>query len=303
MDDKELAFLRTLDRPTIEQLRREIDRLDAAQKLTAPPTEDDEEEQEETERRSRASRRDRRQEKKEKRRRRKHGKDDEEEEEESGEDEEEEKEAEDEDSEDDDEDDEDEDFEESDRKKKKKPGRVILRVLLIVFLTVLVLAIGASVYMVMSYGYVVYGTSMAPSLVEGDLVIAIPKSVPVTGDLVSFNNGDRVLIKRAIGCPGDEISVSEDGRVTLNGVELNESYALFTEGDAGDVEYPLTVPDHCYFVMGDNRANSVDSRYSVLGMVNEKDINGRIFLRAWPMKRFQVFDRNYMQGFLNIFHK
>ena len=90
MDDKELAFLRTLDRPTIEQLRREIDRLDAAQKLTTPPTEDDEEEQEETEHRSRVSRRDRRQEKKEKRRRRKHGKDDEEEEEESGEDEEEE---------------------------------------------------------------------------------------------------------------------------------------------------------------------------------------------------------------------
>ena len=286
MDDKEFRFMHTVDRPTVEQLRREIERLDAAERLTAAP-EEDEEEQEETGRRGKASRRQMLQEKKTDRRRKR--------------DEDEEDEDEDEDEEDEDEDEDEED--EEPRRKKKKPARTVLKVFLILLLTVLVLAIGASVYMVMQYGYVVYGTSMAPSLVEGDLVLAIPKSLPVTGDLVSFNNGDRVLIKRAIGCPGDEISVSEDGRVTLNGIELNESYALFTEGDAGDVSYPLTVPEHFYFVMGDNRANSVDSRYSVLGMVSEQDINGRIFLRLWPMRRLQVFDPNYMNGFLNIFRK
>ncbi len=289
MDDKEFSFMHTVDRPTVEQLRREIERLDAAERLTKAP-EEEVEEQEETGRRGKASRRLRLQEKKRDRRRKR------------DEDEEDEPEDEDED-EDEEEDDEDEEEDEEPGRKKKKPGRTVLKVILILLLTVLVLAIGASVYMVMQYGYVVYGTSMAPSLVEGDLVLAIPKSLPVTGDLVSFNNGDRVLIKRAIGCPGDEISVSEDGRVTLNGVELNESYALFTEGDAGDVSYPLTVPEHCYFVMGDNRANSVDSRYSVLGMVSEQDINGRIFLRLWPIRRLQVFDPNYMKGFTSIFRK
>ena len=289
MDDKEFRFMHTVDRPTVEQLRREIERLDAAERLTAAP-EEDEEEQEETGRRGKASRRQMLQEKKTDRRRKR----DEDEEDEDEDDEE---------DEDEDEDDEDDEEDEEPRRKKKKPARTVLKVFLILLLTVLVLAIGASVYMVMQYGYVVYGTSMAPSLVEGDLVLAIPKSLPVTGDLVSFNNGDRVLIKRAIGCPGDEISVSEDGRVTLNGIELSESYALFTEGDAGDVSYPLTVPEHFYFVMGDNRANSVDSRYSVLGMVSEQDINGRIFLRLWPMRRLQVFDPNYMNGFLNIFRK
>ena len=288
MDDKEFRFMHTVDRPTVEQLRREIERLDAAERLTAAP-EEDEEEQEETGRRGKASRRQMLQEKKTDRRRKRDEDEDEDEDDEEDEDE--------------DEDDEDDEEDEEPRRKKKKPGRTVLKVFLILLLTVLVLAIGASVYMVMQYGYVVYGTSMAPSLVEGDLVLAIPKSLPVTGDLVSFNNGDRVLIKRAIGCPGDEISVSEDGRVTLNGIELNESYALFTEGDAGDVSYPLTVPEHFYFVMGDNRANSVDSRYSVLGMVSEQDINGRIFLRLWPMRRLQVFDPNYMNGFLNIFRK
>ncbi len=287
MDDKEFRFMHTVDRPTVEQLRREIERLDATERLTAAP-EEDAEEQEETGRRGKASRQQMLQEKKTDRRRKR--------------DEDEDDEDEDEDDEEDEDEDEDEEDEEP-RRKKKKPGRTVLKVFLILLLTVLVLAIGASVYMVMQYGYVVYGTSMAPSLVEGDLVLAIPKSLPVTGDLVSFNNGDRVLIKRAIGCPGDEISVSEDGRVTLNGIELNESYALFTEGDAGDVSYPLTVPEHFYFVMGDNRANSVDSRYSVLGMVSEQDINGRIFLRLWPMRRLQVFDPNYMNGFLNIFRK
>lgn len=283
--------MHTVDRPTVEQLRREIERLDAAERLTAAP-EEDEEEQEETGRRGKASRRQMLQEKKTDRRRKR---------DEDGEDEDEDED--DEEDEDEDEDDEDDEEDEEPRRKKKKPARTVLKVFLILLLTVLVLAIGASVYMVMQYGYVVYGTSMAPSLVEGDLVLAIPKSLPVTGDLVSFNNGDRVLIKRAIGCPGDEISVSQDGRVTLNGIELNESYALFTEGDAGDVSYPLTVPEHFYFVMGDNRANSVDSRYSVLGMVSEQDINGRIFLRLWPMRRLQVFDPNYMNGFLNIFRK
>ena len=282
--------MHTVDRPTVEQLRREIERLDAAERLTAAP-EEDEEEQEETGRRGKASRRQMLQEKKTDRRRKRDEDDEDEDNEEDDEDE------------DEDEDDEDDEEDEEPRRKKKKPARTVLKVFLILLLTVLVLAIGASVYMVMQYGYVVYGTSMAPSLVEGDLVLAIPKSLPVTGDLVSFNNGDRVLIKRAIGCPGDEISVSEDGRVTLNGIELNESYALFTEGDAGDVSYPLTVPEHFYFVMGDNRANSVDSRYSVLGMVSEQDINGRIFLRLWPMRRLQVFDPNYMNGFLNIFRK
>jgi signal peptidase I len=291
MDDKEFRFMHTVDRPTVEQLRREIERLDAAERLTAAP-EEDEEEQEETGRRGKASRRQMLQEKKtDRRRKRDEDEDDEDEDEDDEEDE------------DEDEDDEDDEEDEEPRRKKKKPARTVLKVFLILLLTVLVLAIGASVYMVMQYGYVVYGTSMAPSLVEGDLVLAIPKSLPVTGDLVSFNNGDRVLIKRAIGCPGDEISVSEDGRVTLNGIELNESYALFTEGDAGDVSYPLTVPEHFYFVMGDNRANSVDSRYSVLGIVSEQDINGRIFLRLWPMRRLQVFDPNYMNGFLNIFRK
>ena len=283
--------MHTVDRPTVEQLRREIERLDAAERLTAAP-EEDEEEQEETGRRGKASRRQMLQEKKpDRRRKRDEDEDDEDEDEDDEEDE------------DEDEDDEDDEEDEDPRRKKKKPARTVLKVFLILLLTVLVLAIGASVYMVMQYGYVVYGTSMAPSLVEGDLVLAIPKSLPVTGDLVSFNNGDRVLIKRAIGCPGDEISVSQDGRVTLNGIELNESYALFTEGDAGDVSYPLTIPEHFYFVMGDNRANSVDSRYSVLGMVSEQDINGRIFLRLWPMRRLQVFDPNYMNGFLNIFRK
>ncbi len=290
MDDKEFRFMHTVDRPTVEQLRREIERLDAAERLTAAP-EEDEEEQEETGRRGKASRRQMLQEKKTDRRRKRDEDDEDEDDEEDDEDE------------DEDEDDEEDEEDEEPGRKKKKPGRTVLKVFLILLLTVLVLAIGASVYMVMQYGYVVYGTSMAPSLVEGDLVLAIPKSLPVTGDLVSFNNGDRVLIKRAIGCPGDEISVSEDGRVTLNGIELNESYALFTEGDAGDVSYPLTVPEHFYFVMGDNRANSVDSRYSVLGMVSEQDINGRIFLRLWPMRRLQVFDPNYMNGFLNIFRK
>ena len=129
-------------------------------------------------------------------------------------------------------------------------------------------------------------------------------SDPERGDIIFFanpRNEAETYVKRIIGCPGEAVEI-RDGKVYINeaAVPLDEPYLKEKmKGSFG----PYVVPENSFFVMGDNRANSVDSRYSVLGMVSEQDINGRIFLRLWPMRRLQVFDPNYMKGFQNIFRK
>ena len=119
---------------------------------------------------------------------------------------------------------------------------------------------------------IVKQSSMEDTLRENDYMImyrqAYKKHGPERGDIIIFQSDlvneetgkNKLLIKRAIACPGDEISVDEDGHVILNGIELNEPYAMFTEAVPGDIEFPLTVPDNCYFVLGDNRANSVTKK-------------------------------------------
>ena len=145
-------------------------------------------------------------------------------------------------------------------KGKKGGGRGFLRFLLVLILLVAVLA--AAVILLFP-AFVVYGNSMAPALHEGDLVLAAADTSPDIGDLVAFRSGERVLIKRVVGCPGDSIEVQDDGRVLVNGEKLSEPYALLTGDAAGELDYPVTLPDDGYFVLGDNRGSSVDSRLRI----------------------------------------
>ena len=175
------------------------------------------------------------------------------------------------------------------RRKKKKGGRVIGILLLLIF----VLLVAVVTFLFVSSGYAIYGDSMSPSLNEGDLVLAFPHILPKTGDMVAFQIDDRILIKRAVGCPGDTVEVAEDGSVTLNGSPLSEPYATFSESSINDQSYPLTLSDSSYFVLGDNRGSSVDSRNSVLGPIDEADLLGKVALRVWPLPRFQVYEANF----------
>lgn len=127
------------------------------------------------------------------------------------------------------------------------------------------------------------GTSMEPSLNDGDIVLLIKTDRLETGDLCAFYYSNKILIKRVIATPGDYIWIENDGTVFLNGQALDEPY--ITEKALGecDIEFPYQVPENSYFLMGDRRETSIDSRSSVIGAVHKDQILGKILCKIWPL--------------------
>ncbi len=134
------------------------------------------------------------------------------------------------------------------------------------------------------------GTSMEPSLNDGDIVLLIKKNDLQTGNLCAFYYSNKILIKRVIATPGDYIWIESDGTVYLNGEPLDEPYVSQKALGECDVEFPYQVPENSYFVMGDKRETSIDSRSSVIGCIAEDQIVGKIFCKIWPLSEFEFID-------------
>lgn len=132
----------------------------------------------------------------------------------------------------------------------------------------------------------IYGSSMTPTLSEGDIVVCFKTSDIKRGDLVAFYLGNKLLVKRCVALPGQTVDIDGDGNVTLDGELLDEPYV--TEKSLGDcnIELPYQVPDNRYFCMGDHRKTSVDSRNTAVGCVTEEQIVGKIAFRVWPLSGF-----------------
>lgn len=120
--------------------------------------------------------------------------------------------------------------------------------------------------------YRIQGTSMNPTLEQGEYVFCLKTNKIERGDIIAFTGRDSFVIKRVIGLPGDIVDISEDGTVSINGTPLSEDY--ITNKAKGDVEIPLpyTVPKNSYFVLGDNRGDSLDSRHNNVGTLNIDEI-------------------------------
>ena len=133
------------------------------------------------------------------------------------------------------------------------------------------------------------GTSMEPTLVNGDIVLLNKTTKFDRSDLCGFSWNNKLLIKRVIGIPGDWIEIDVDGTVYLNGEKLDEPYAEKLSVGECDIEFPYQVPQEQYFVLGDMRENSIDSRNTLIGCVAKDQIVGKVFFRIWPFKTIRFF--------------
>ena len=133
------------------------------------------------------------------------------------------------------------------------------------------------------------GTSMEPTLKNGDIVLLTKTTAFDRGDICGFAWNNKILIKRVIGIPGDWIEIDTDGTVYRNGEKLDEPYAEQVAFGECDLEFPFRVPQEQYFVLGDMRESSIDSRNTLVGCVEKGQIIGKIFFRIWPFNRIRVF--------------
>ncbi len=153
--------------------------------------------------------------------------------------------------------------------------------------TVSILVVVAAVAVLVSTLFLpviqVSGNSMSPTLSDGDILVLVNSEKYKRGDICCISWGNKKLLKRIVGLPGDTVSIDFSGNVFVNGEQLDEPY--INEKDYGecDIEFPCIVPEDTVFLLGDHRTTSIDSRNSLIGCVSREQILGHVFMRVWPL--------------------
>lgn len=136
----------------------------------------------------------------------------------------------------------------------------------------------------------IYGTSMAPTLQDGDIVLTVKTSKFETGDVIAFYYNNKILVKRVIAISGDWVNMDEDGDVTVNGNMLYEPYIVDKSVGECNIDFPYQVPEERLFVMGDHRSVSIDSRSTTIGCISQEQIVGKLEFRLWPFGVWGVIE-------------
>lgn len=157
-----------------------------------------------------------------------------------------------------------------------------------IYTLVVVAAVAVLVAMLCLPVMKVSGTSMEPNLNTDDIIMGVKTNSFSTGDICCFYYNNKLLLKRVIANAGDWVEIDQDGYVYVNGTRIDEPYVQELSYGICDIAYPYQVPDGQVFVLGDNRATSVDSRSSVIGCVDVNEIVGKVLLRIWPLREISI---------------
>lgn len=134
----------------------------------------------------------------------------------------------------------------------------------------------------------IYGSSMNPTLTEGNIVISVKGTDFEQGTLVAFYLGNKILVKRYIAGSGQWVDIDKDGNVYVDGELLKEPYLVEKALGECNLKLPYQVPDGRIFVLGDHRSTSVDSRSTAVGCIADEQIVGKIVFRIWPLSSFGI---------------
>lgn len=129
-----------------------------------------------------------------------------------------------------------------------------------------------------------YGTSMSPTLKDGQILIVNKMAGIKNGDVVAFYYNNQVLVRRVIASGNEQITVDVFGTVHINGEEMKEPYIENKTLGQSNIDFPYNVPTNTYFVMGDNRDVAMDSRLSEIGVVSEDRLIGKVIFSMNPFR-------------------
>ena len=132
----------------------------------------------------------------------------------------------------------------------------------------------------------IYGSSMTPSLEDGEIVVSIKTADFEKKDIVAFYYNNKILVKRVIATAGEWVELDKEGNLYVNGELIDEPYIKEKALGECDIEMPYQVPEGRVFVMRDHREVSIDSRSSVVGCVAEEQVVGKLVFRLWPLESF-----------------
>ena len=135
--------------------------------------------------------------------------------------------------------------------------------------------------------YQVHGSSMSPLLTAGDTIVCMKGKNYGVGDIVAVEYQDMILIKRIVAGGGDRVVITEDGTLYINDNVVDEPYATIAWSDALCTAH---VPQGKWYILGDNRAISGDSRLREIGSVSDEQIIGRVIFTVWPSDRAGTID-------------
>lgn len=134
----------------------------------------------------------------------------------------------------------------------------------------------------------IYGSSMDPTLENGQIVVSIKAKKLKSGDVVAFWQGNKLLVKRVIAGPGQKVDIDVNGKVSVDGKAIHETYLDSESLGNTDIDFPHQVEESRWFCMGDNRESSIDSRSAVIGDISKEQIEGKVLFSVWPLNKIGI---------------